>query len=160
MLTSCLFLPFGAGRDQSGRRDVEPPAGSGSLGARDDRVKRGRLRETALVGEWTARGKAASPARREHGGCTLWTSRQLGPERIGIRRRGDQQLRIRVSGMLGHLFGRPPLDDLAGVHDEDLIGEVARRGDVVGDVEHREREAAAQLLDQVQHLEPDRYVEH
>ena len=54
----------------------------------------------------------------------------------------------------------PALDDLACVHDQRLVGEVARRRDVVGDVQDGELEPGAQLIDQVEHLEADRDVEH
>src|SRR5271169_6132812 len=61
---------------------------------------------------------------------------------------------------LGKLLGRASLHDLSGVHDQDLVREVAGRGDVVGDIEHREAEAPAEVVEQVQHLQADRDVEH
>ena len=50
--------------------------------------------------------------------------------------------------MLGDVLGRAALDDLPGVHDQHLVGEIARRRDVVGDVEHGELEALAQVVEQ------------
>ena len=55
---------------------------------------------------------------------------------------------------------RTALDDLPGVHHEQLVGDVARRGDVVGDVEQRELEATAQVVKQGEHLESDGDVQH
>src|SRR5271169_3728267 len=61
---------------------------------------------------------------------------------------------------LGDLLGRASLDDLSGVHDQDLVREVAGRGDVVGDIEHREPEPLAEVVEQGEHLQADRDVEH
>src|SRR3954454_22683457 len=56
--------------------------------------------------------------------------------RVGDGR--EQQARVRVQRALQHVLGRPALDDLAGVHDEHLVGDVARARQVVRDVEERE----------------------
>src|SRR5580692_451818 len=61
---------------------------------------------------------------------------------------------------LGDLLGRASLYDLSGVHDQDLVREVAGRGDVVGDIEHREPETLAEVVEQVEHLQADRDVQH
>src|SRR5689334_7788584 len=83
---------------------------------------------------------------------------ELAPERVWVGRRGDQQPRVLVAWSLRYLLGRSALDDLALVHDQDLVGEVPSRGDVVRDVEDREVEPRAKLFDQVEHPEPDRNV--
>ena len=72
----------------------------------------------------------------------------------------DQKLRVRVRGALRHRLGVAALDDPAGVHHQRLVGEVARRGDVVGDVEHGQVQAFLQVPQQVQHAQADRDVEH
>ena len=98
--------------------------------------------------------------------CGPWRRVPLAPRRrraaevVGVRGRGDEQLRVRMGRLLGDLLGRAALHDLAGVHDQDLVGEVPGRGDVVGDVQHGQAEALAQVVEQVQHLEPDRDVQH
>src|SRR5580704_1933390 len=62
--------------------------------------------------------------------------------------------------VLGDLLGRAALYDLSGVHDQDLVREVAGRGDIVGDIEHREPETLAEVVEQAEHLQADRDVEH
>ena len=59
-----------------------------------------------------------------------------------------------------HLLGRPGLDDLAGVHDDEPVGDVPRAGDVVGDVQERHALVVAQVGHQVEQPDPDRHVEH
>ena len=54
----------------------------------------------------------------------------------------------------------PPLDDLAGVHDQHLVGDVASAREVVRHVEECEPMALLELQDQVQNPDPDRDVEH
>ena len=51
------------------------------------------------------------------------------------------------------------LDDLAEVHDGDVVGDVLHDRQVVRDEEVREAELVLQLLEQVEHLRLDRDVE-
>ena len=44
----------------------------------------------------------------------------------------------RGGAALQHALGRPLLDDLAGVHHEHVVGDVARAREVMGDVEERD----------------------
>ena len=62
--------------------------------------------------------------------------------------------------LLQHVLGRPLLDEMARVHDEDAVGEIAGARDVVGDVEERDAFLLAQLAHQVEDADPDRDVEH
>ena len=64
------------------------------------------------------------------------------------------------SGACEHALGRPLLDDLAGVHHEHRVGDVARAREVVRDVEEREALALLQVEHQVQDPDADRDVEH
>ena len=59
-----------------------------------------------------------------------------------------------------HLLDRPLLDDLARVHHEDLVGDVARCRQVVRDVEEREVALLFQLQHQVEDPDANRDVEH
>ena len=61
---------------------------------------------------------------------------------------------------LQHALGGALLDDLAGVHDEHVVGDVARAREVVGDVEEREVLVFLQVEDQVEDPDADRDVEH
>jgi hypothetical protein len=65
-----------------------------------------------------------------------------------------------VGGRLRHRLAVAALDHPAGVHHQGLVGEVAGRGDVVGDVEDRQVEAFLEVAQQVQHAEADRDVQH
>ena len=90
-------------------------------------------------------GGSGSPRRRERAPPPAGRrpSRRAGrtlPRSSGSGAEDDEQLGVGVGRPLGDVLGRPSLDDLAGVHHEHLVGEVAGRGDVVGDVEHRQLE--------------------
>ncbi len=62
--------------------------------------------------------------------------------------------------VLQHRVGRALLDDAPEVHDEHLVGDVARARDVVRDVEERDAKLALELQDQVEDPDADRDVEH
>ena len=87
------------------------------------------------------RGWNRQPARRvdqarRFAGVLLVDGLARAPDAFGIRRRVDQQVRVGVRGVLRHRLAVAALDHAPGVHHQRLVGEVARRGDVVGDVEH------------------------
>ncbi len=63
-------------------------------------------------------------------------------------------------GTRDHLFARPALDNLSGVHDQRFVREIPRAGDVVGDVKYREVLLFFQALEQIEHLQTDRHVQH
>jgi hypothetical protein len=66
--------------------------------------------------------------------------------RVGSSR--AQQPCVRVCGVPGHLLGRSLLDELAGVHDQDVVGEVPGAGDVVGDVKQPTRSTCCSACEQ------------
>ena len=108
----------------------------------------------------TSSGVAPSRCRSRAG-----SGRRSGSRRRGRRRRGatggppvlepqalarvgdgrEQEPRVRVQRVLEHLFGRAALDDLARVHDEHLVGDVARAREIVRDVEEGEVALLLQL---------------
>ena len=49
---------------------------------------------------------------------------------------------------------------MAGIHHRGFLGEIARRGDVVGDVEARELAVPLEVAEQIENAEPHRDVEH
>ena len=59
-----------------------------------------------------------------------------------------------------HLLDRAALDDLPGVHDEDVVRDVARAGEIVRDVQKREAVLFLQLQHEIQDPDADRDVEH
>ena len=75
------------------------------------------------------------------------------------RDRGEQALRVRVMrlGVDGVDVG--PLDDLAGVHHDDLVGHLGDHAQVVGDEHDRHLVLLAQRLHELEDLGLDRDVE-
>ena len=68
-----------------------------------------------------------------------------------VRDRVEQRPRVGVRGLAEDRVPRAQLDDLAGVHHGDPVGDVGDHGQVVGDVERRDPVAAAQLAHGLQH---------
>src|SRR5438309_8257964 len=166
--SSPLFRVFVQLADGSREHAVFACTLFGGLGVKPARVdvarRDGEARRDLLFADvhrvWATRMKAASArgsaqAGRRSAVGDLWCLRA-----IRIRSRGEQELRVRVGGVIGQGDARRRLDELPGIHDDDRVGEVARGGDVVGDVEDREVIAVAQVGEQVEHGETDRYVEH
>ena len=120
--------------------------------ARRDAASRRRSRAGSARRSGSLRavdGGASAPSNRS-------TCRCFGRDRD----RGEQQPRVRVQRVEQHLLDRALLDDLAGVHDEDVVGDVARAREVVRDVEERDPALLLQPEHQVQDPDPDRDVEH
>ena len=76
----------------------------------------------------------------------------------GVARVGELRDRVEQRLGVGHAHGREQvegrrlLDDLAGVHDRDLVGPVGDHAEVVGDEDHRHEPLALLLLEQVEDL--------
>ena len=112
--------------------------------------------------ERAARDEAAARGRIDRrGGESL---AHLDPVRLetclGVGRRGEQQPRVRVERVGQHILDRPLLDDLAGVHHENVVGDVARTREIVRDVEERDLPLLLELEHQVQDPDANRDVEH
>src|SRR2546427_11094634 len=73
------------------------------------------------------------------------------PVPLDARERGHQPDRVRVPGPVEHLADVPVLEQLAAVHDPDLLRDLRDDGDVVGDDDHRD----VQLPLQVANLRED-----
>ena len=73
---------------------------------------------------------------------------------------GEQQARVRVQRRRKDFFDRSSLDDLTGVHDEDVVGDVARARKIVRDVEKGDPALLFEAQHEVQDPDPDRDVEH
>ncbi|MNF62219.1 hypothetical protein D3C84_438950 [compost metagenome] len=59
--------------------------------------------------------------------------------------RGDQPARIGVGWVRQQLIATRDLDQFAGIHDANAIGDLREQREVMGDVEHRHADAAAQI---------------
>ena len=63
-------------------------------------------------------------------------------------------------GIADKFFGGGLLDDEAGVHDQDLIGEVARRRQIVRHIQKADALFVAQPRHQIQDAQADRHIQH
>ena len=79
--------------------------------------------------------------------------------RIGDGHGGQQGDGVRVVRVLVQRVPVGNLDDLAEVHDPDLVGDVADHGQVVGDEHVGEAQPVLQVFEQVDDLSLDRHVE-
>src|SRR4051812_48842058 len=108
---------------------VHAPSASDDTAARATASGARRIRAlTVVLSSGSGRGRApltggAECAVRGTGGC-------------GLQDAGQEGLRPFVTGGVEHLFGEALLDDPAGVHEDDLVGGLAREADLVGDHDH------------------------
>ena len=110
-------------------------------------------------------GLAPEPARLEpEPTADALTSQQLGGV-SGDRRQGaprpavDQAAGVGVDGRLEELLGRRDLDQFAGAHHTDPIGETAYQRQVMADQEHRHADAPLKVVEQLDDLALDGHVE-
>jgi hypothetical protein len=85
---------------------------------------------------------------------------ELGDRLVRIGCGGQEQLRVRVLRLGQHALGRARLHDVAGIHHQHAIGDVAGAGEIVGDVEEGHVLLGTKARHQVQQTDPDRHVEH
>jgi hypothetical protein len=76
-----------------------------------------------------------------------------------VRHRSEQGPSIRVLRLIENLINRAIFDDLAGIHDRDIIGHVGNDTEVVGDENNRKIQLLLQVVDQVKDLGLDRDVQ-
>ena len=67
-----------------------------------------------------------------------------------MHRRGEQATAVGVLRGVDHLLDRRQLDDLAGIHDPDAIGDLDRDPNIVGNEDHAEIELALPSAGSVQ----------
>ena len=75
------------------------------------------------------------------------------------RDRAEQAPGVRVLRVVEEVPLRAALDDPAGVHDEDLVGDLGDDAEVVRDQDHGRVEVVVQAVDQLEDLRLDRHVE-
>ena len=118
------------------------------------------LAAAARVRDGTAGVEGAAPWRIERARHFAHDHHALvAQSRIGMRHRGQQQLRVGVSRPLGDLLGGAELDNAAEVHDGDPVAHVADQMEVMRDEQVGEAEAFLQLEQQVHDLGLDGDVE-
>src|SRR5581483_984674 len=106
--------------DQLRRSYLEAPTGCTS--GRGDLHQRRALRPAAVLGKGATRVERARPdytpniVRVARG--PFAPAAQDATDIVGVGGRGDEQLCIRVPGMLGDLLSRPPLHDPPCVHHQ------------------------------------------
>ena len=61
---------------------------------------------------------------------------------LELRVGAEQLLGVGVLGRVEDLVDRPVLDDLAEIHDRDVVGDLGDDADVVGDEQHRHAASA------------------
>jgi hypothetical protein len=118
------------------------------------------LLAAARLGEGTARVEAAARRRRE--GARHVARQQhahLAHAGIGPRDRRQQRLRIGMQRPRVEVALGGDLDQLAEIHHRHAVADVLHHGEVVGDEQIGEAEAALQVLQQVDDLRLDRDIE-
>lgn len=65
---------------------------------------------------------------------------------------GEEFLGVGVFGVVEDAFGVAVFDDFSGIHDGDVVGDVADDGEVVRDEDHGEAEAFAEFEEEVEDL--------
>ena len=109
-----------------------------------------------------ARGETASLGRVDEIGRAAGNGRQpafADPVAFELRERAKECFGVRVLGVLEELEDGGLLDDLAGVHDGNVVGGLGDDAHVVRDDDHRHLVFLAQALEQVEDLGLDRHVE-
>src|SRR5687768_17240840 len=76
-----------------------------------------------------------------------------------LRNRGEKTLGILVLRVMEHFACWAGFDDLALIHHRDAVGEVVDDAKIVGDEDQGKVEVLLQLLEQIQNLRLDRYIE-
>ena len=131
------------------RRVVGPVAADQVLAVGVGRRRRERLgalvdRQLAARGEEAAVRAVARQRRPTR-------DAEHGPLAFEIGDGPQQTTRIGVAGVGEDRVPRTALDDPAGVHDRDVVGELGDDGEVVGDVQRRDAVLLAELAHGLQH---------
>ena len=93
-------------------------------------------------------------------GLTLHQSGEIEPlRRIGLRDSRQQRVGVRVDGIAEQHFARRHLDDLAGAHHHDPVGDIVHHREVVRDEQIGDFELLLQILQQVEDLGLDRDIQ-
>ena len=135
-------------------------APAGGLATVSDVEERRHLGLAQLGREGAARVEPASGRRRDEARRLAAGAARAGRQVIGVGRRRDEQLGVRMLRVLRDGLGIARLDDPARVHHHRAVGEIPGRRDVMGDVEDGDAEPVAEVAQQIQDAEADGHVEH
>src|SRR3990172_6477844 len=115
-----------------------------------------------ILGERAARVKPATRRRVDRAGDIAFQNDALAfslDHRVWDGHRREQRLGVRVKRMVVKLISSRQLDDLAQVHYGCAIGDMPHHAQVVGDEQVSQAKPALQLLQQVDHLRLDGYIQ-
>ena len=149
-------------RARAGRASPRPAASSdrGAPGVLDAVLER-RLLRALLERVRAARPELAAlrqvDQRRRRAGDRVQPRRPVGRSSRGIE--PEQPPRVGMLRVVEELPLRALLDDAAGVHDHDLVGDLGDDAEIVRDQDHRRVEVVLQPVDQLDDLRLDRHVE-
>src|SRR5450759_2258211 len=165
---ACLRTPWGpsvsitSGSPASGTawlcQKSAPP-----VSAMAARISGMRVPFVGCVSDAGSKAKAEAVARfvRPRDGCMLLRSVvALLQAALEVGHVRQQALRVLVLRVEDDVVGDAPLDDQPVLHHDDLVGQVARLTDVVGDEQHGEPEPIAQVLQHVQRAHAQGRIEH
>ena len=128
----------------------------GRIGKRhQDRVTRSADR----LAQRTARGEAAARGHRADRRNLAGNGGEVARVAIDARNRSQQQLGIGMGRAGEELVHRRDLDDLAGIHRGDAVGDRGDDAEVVGDEDHRHAVGRLELGEEREHLGLDGHVE-
>ena len=127
--------------------------------ARRDLDQRRRLGAAGGLDEGAARGEAAAVGRPAHVGHAALDRGQALALLVEARDRAQQAHRVGMLGPREEIADGGALDDLAGVHDGDIVGHLGDDAEIVGDQDDGGAGVAAQPAHQVEDLRLDGDVE-
>src|SRR4051794_9440510 len=112
-----------------------------------------------LIGGESGRGTTPGYPERSGGAGGALAAARGALAWVRDRHRGQEFFRVGVARVLADLVGVAGLDDLALVHHRDAVGNVANDADVVRDEDVGQAEFVLKVVEQVDDLRLDRYVE-
>src|SRR3989442_2000998 len=115
--------------------------------ARRDLHHRGVLGAADLLRDPAPRVEPAARGRVREGRRAPRDRAEALPVPLDARERGHQPDRVRVRGTVEHLADVPVLEQLASVHDPDLLRDLRDDGDVVRDDDHRDVQLPLEVPD-------------
>ena len=114
---------------------------------------------TAILIEAAAQCEAAPLGKRTQVGRHARDCIEPAPERRAQHRRGQQRSRVWMRRGVDHRLGRADLDEAAGIHDGDAVGDLDGDTHVVRDEDDGHAQLLLQLAQQQDDLDLHRHVE-